>query len=198
MEIIGKDKLCTRVSVGTHKFMFFNNSPLGVWGGTDNETTLRVFNSEEERNGFFKTLSRRSGITILEIIVAGLIVSVLATSAGMGYMKTIEHAAERRAVHDLKLILAAEVIHKIRHNTPFPSNPGQSARSLAEINAGLDINIPQPDNMVYQCHNINMIVSCEVTYRDKWTVRGNNYRNEYYCNDGPCPECLPAALGGCP
>lgn len=199
MKIIGSDKLCTRFQIGTTKFLEMRVCPLQLWSSASDSTICYVFDSPEEKAGFLKKLSNNSGITILEIIVAGFIISVLMTSALMGWQKTIEFAEERRAVADLKLILSAQIVHAVKYNALVPPDRGASLRSIDEINAALKINIPAPKNIEYQCHNINNIVSCDAIYRGgKWIVRANTYRNEYYCHIGNCPACLPGALGGCP
>ena len=155
------------------------------------------FNSRRELFLWIKNQRSKSrGFTLMECMVACLIIGIMTSMALVGYSKTIEWATERQVKTDMQAIQSALRIYALTKHVVWPKMP--VVASLNEINETTDMHLIEPPNIKYFCHNQNGTVICEGKYKTKWYVAMawiptiNNTKT--FCEFGPCPTCK---LGGC-
>jgi len=113
---------------------------------------------------------RSNGFTVLELLIAVIIVGVLAILATTQYNATKENTLDKEAQDNLKLIYAQERIFKVE-NTAY--NPGDVtgygysyANSNSDINSKLGLRLPTTNvNWNYS------ILTCNANNINRFTVR---------------------------
>ena len=79
------------------------------------------------------------GFTLIELIAIVVIIGILAAIAYPRYQKTKERALGREAVSNLRLILAAERIHRMNNGKYWPDTAWTN--SMVDINQNLKLSL---------------------------------------------------------
>lgn len=73
-----------------------------------------------------RSLERRAGFTLVELIVVVIILGILGTIAIPAFQVTNEKSLSKEAIANLKLISAGEKIFRMENNTYYPSSGSES------------------------------------------------------------------------
>lgn len=131
----------------------------------------------------------RNAFTLMECMVVVVIIGVLCGAAIPLYQKTIEHAIDRRLREDVRFILAAATIYKIRNANKKFVQMGESDIFLPEINKRLEINLPPADGKAkYWAVNMNGTLIVAAGYGIKWSLGITDLDGDKIrCLSGQCP-----------
>jgi len=143
-------------------------------------------------------IQKRTGVTLMEMMVVVVVIGILAGFAIPSYTKSKERAYERTAVNHLNLINEALGLYWA-HEGAYPST--SDLDNLSEINNTLSLGIMDAD-MTYVCIPANLEgggpggFDCRITSPSGWrlhvhTDSGSPW-DEVHCNTGDCPTCNPS------
>lgn len=88
-------------------------------------------------------LRKNTGFTLIEILTAIVILTILAGLAVPNYFRTMEQARSNEARVNLQIILMGEKVYLLNNNTFWPPG-GPANATLSDINANLNIDIATP------------------------------------------------------
>jgi len=91
-------------------------------------------------------LKQTKGFTILEMIIAIIIIGILATLAINNYSATREKILDNQAIANLKLIRTAEKSYYLDIGTYYPVSYGDIVSDIALINQNLKVFLPAGSN----------------------------------------------------
>src|SRR5262249_24734927 len=83
----------------------------------------------------------QKSFTLMELMLAAVIVAILASMALVSYNKAVDQARIDEAKRQVILIHGANEAYKAKHWQYWP-NDGGSHKSISEINTNLQINLP--------------------------------------------------------
>lgn len=148
---------------------------------------------------------RDKAVTLLELIVVVIIISILATVTGLNYQRTIEQARDKEALACLRLIRTGERIYRSEHEPPqfFPwDTVAEQSQTNAsnQINPGLRLSLTT-QNWHYFVTELNQ----SDNFRAR-AVRQNapaNFSREWIITNADCNPtfgayCNPLNPGACP
>lgn len=127
----------------------------------------------------------------MEIVVSLVIIGVLSALAILNYGPVKEKSLNRQAQANLRLIMAAEKIYKMRMNSYYPYGGGTDS-SLNNINSYLKLPVSDP-NWNYQVSSTTVPASsCVQAARNDPSNPANNqiwsFRDtQAAAVSGPCP-----------
>ncbi len=105
-------------------------------------------------------VNTKSGITLVELIVATMIVGILATLALPRYIKTIETTKAREAIASLEQIKHGEIVYREEENTYWPIGATETNVATINFQLGLFLDTREP----------NWDYSVTATAADKFTA----------------------------
>ncbi len=118
---------------------------------------------------------RNRGLTVVEVLIALIIISVLASLAIPSFMKAVEESKDKEAQTILRLIRTAERIYRLKYN--FYYTGPESV--VSALNSSLRLNIESPErNWDYEVL-VNGVsdfraratrLSPPVNYERKWEI----------------------------
>ena len=108
-------------------------------------------------------MKNEKAFSLMELIVAGIVASVIAVMAITTYSRTMELARLDDVLRQLTLIHAANQAFKARNWQYWP-NDGGTHTSIAEINTELQLNIPTDAFDVYYFNGDGTTWEIEIHY----------------------------------
>lgn len=85
-------------------------------------------------------IRKESAFTLMEILIAVVVLAVLAGLALPNYFQTVEKARSNEAVGNLNIIRMGERIYRLNNGRYWP-NPDATNNTLASINSALNIEL---------------------------------------------------------
>lgn len=134
--------------------------------------------------------SKSAAFTLVELLLAVIIILILAAITFPNYYKAKEHACAREAKATLKLISDAEKIYKLQNDKYYPESGTVSA--IADINSNLKLLIPRSSERNWD-YSIT-VTGGFTAYADRTGSGG--YLNCQYYIDNSIEE--PVGNGSCP
>jgi type II secretory pathway pseudopilin PulG len=127
----------------------------------------------------------RVAFSIIEMMTAVIILSIVALFAIPSYTKAVNRSKERDAVSNLDLIREGVRLYRSRNDGAVPG----ALPDVASINATFFLNIVEQQGNAYACTTAN-IYTCTAVNTDGWTAgfRLNNSFGVIYCMAGACPS----------
>jgi prepilin-type N-terminal cleavage/methylation domain-containing protein len=96
-----------------------------------------------------KIKEKKSGFTLMELIITVIIVGILASFVIRGFQRTVQGAKEKEAKINLLAIKTAQVIYKEKQGNYYPPS---GMVNCASINTNLNLSITEnPDSVQYIC-----------------------------------------------
>jgi len=140
---------------------------------------------------------KRKGFTLVETIIAVIIVAVIASFAILGYSDAVQKHTEQQIIMGLKTMYTGIRIRETSQGTYNKCNP---SCDIAAINSDLGLSIVEPNKVTYQCvwDAGSAENRCRGDYVDgatTWTVevRPVSVGVDPYCSSGNnCPSCTAA------
>lgn len=120
--------------------------------------------------------------SLMELMVVVTIAGVVAAFGIPNYQKTINVAAAKDAVNNLKLIAAAQQLYLARNGSYYPS---AGTVNVYEINTNLHLNILAQQGVVYSC--TNTAPQCSAAKGTDWTYSITVPTTLPACTAGTCP-----------
>lgn len=152
----------------------------------------------------------RSGFTLMEIMIAIVIVGVVAAFAVPNYVKANNRAEERQMITNLRAIAAAQEIYKAQNGNYWPAHvvvPPTANQGIAAINAALKLSIlTSGAKYTYTCNSqATQTYRCYASfspgafawqlYTSNTISQGTAYANQVCCDSAfnpanPCPTVV--------
>lgn len=118
----------------------------------------------------------------MELMVVVTVAGVAAAFGIPNYQKTINVAAAKDAVNNLKLIAAAQQLYLARNGSYYPS---AGTVNVYAINTNLHLSILAQQGVVYSC--TNTAPQCSAVKGTDWTYSITLPTNLPACTAGTCP-----------
>jgi type II secretory pathway pseudopilin PulG len=136
-----------------------------------------------------KTPRLQKAYSIMEIMITVIIVSVIAGFGIASFQKAGDKNIERGLFVDLRVIMSAMEIYRVRHQGYVPGAVDLS--TVGAINAALTINI-LGDNATYSCTSDPADYQCTASSNEGFALRVGTATVPalvIHCSAGTCPSC---------
>lgn len=120
--------------------------------------------------------------SLMELMVVVTIAGVVAAFAIPNYQKSVNIAAAKDAVNNLRLIAAAQQLYLARNGSYYPS---AGTVNVFAINTNLHLSILQQQGVVYTC--TNTAPQCSAVKGADWTYSITLPTALPACSAGTCP-----------
>lgn len=162
--------------------------------------SIHPFPERKHRGHFLRGVDK--AVTLIELMVVVIIISIIAGFAFPNYLKAVEKGYERDAIVQMQAVNGALAFYKAQAGV-YPD--GATMPDLASINTVLGLNIVA-NNMTYSCVSAAYSgqgpgapgFDCEAASSFGWEIHVSTdpLRLYPYClDDTSCPTCTTA---GCP
>jgi prepilin-type N-terminal cleavage/methylation domain-containing protein len=158
--------------------------------------SIHPFTERKHHDNFLRRVDK--AVTLIELMIVVIIVSIIAGFAFPNYLKAVEKGYERDAIVQMQAISGALAFYKAQAGV-YPD--GATMPDVTAINTVLGLNIVA-NNMVYSCVSAAYSGSgpgfdCEAASSFGWEIHVSTdpLRLYPYCLVDPCPTCTTA---GCP
>lgn len=156
---------------------------------------------------------KNRGLTLMELMIAIVIVGIMAAFAIPSYTKAVNKAEERQMMTNLRAIVAAQEIYKAQNGNYWPAHvlvAPTANQGIAAINAALKLNILTSGTKYnYRClSSANQTYQCYANYSPgalAWQLHTNNavsqnttYASQVCCDSAYNPTNPCPTLAWCP
>ncbi|MBP6342967.1 MAG: type II secretion system protein [Candidatus Omnitrophica bacterium] len=145
-------------------------------------------------------MMNKKAVTLMELMVAVMVVGIIAAFAIPNYTKANNKAEERQMITNMRSIVAAQEIYKAQNGNYWPAATGSvpiGNIGVAGINAALKLNVSDDPKYTYQCNApSNQAYQCYGTYSPGGTLAWQIHANQVQSQSSLFPQqvCCDSAM----
>lgn len=143
------------------------------------------------------------GLTLMELMVAIVVVGLMAAFAIPSYNKAVNKSEERQMIVNLRSIISAQEIYKAKNGDYWPAavfSIPTGNKGLSDLNPALRLSVVNDSKYDYQCNSTaNQEFQCYASYSPGGTLAWMLYTNSTIAHGSTFPQQVCCAAGNpCP